>query len=123
MSNYKHTCVSKATATLVIVDQLHTVEAAGSITGRREALVEIPLTVFSNESWGAGACVAAHTVHALSSIQTARFPGALLGCAVIIVHFTLDSYRAENRWISLNVSSKVVHCFQDSILSALNIIF
>lgn len=85
------TCVSKATATLVVVDQLHTVEAAGGVTGPRQAFIEIPLTVFSNESWRAGAGVTAHTVHTLTSIQTARLEGAMLGGAVIHVHFTLDS--------------------------------
>lgn len=84
------TRVSKATATLVIVDQLHTVEAAGGVAGRRQAFVEIPFTVFSDKPWRAGARVAAHTVHTLSSVQTARLPGALLGGTVIHVHLTLD---------------------------------
>lgn len=62
------TRVSEATATLVIIDQLHTVEAAGGVAGPRQAFIEIPLTVFSNESWRAGARVTAHAIHTLSSI-------------------------------------------------------
>lgn len=84
------TRVSKATATLVVVDQLHAVEATGGVAGPRQAFIEISLTVFPNESRRAGACVTAHTVHTLSSIQTARFKGAGLGGTVILVHFTLE---------------------------------
>lgn len=83
------TRVSEATATLVIIDQLHTVKAALGIAGMRKAFIEIPLTVFSNESWRAGARVTAHTVHTLSSIQTAGLPRTRLGGTVIHVHFTL----------------------------------
>lgn len=85
------TCVSKATATLVVVDQLHTVEATGGVAGPRQAFIEVPLTVLSNESLRAGACVTAHTVHTLSAIQTARFTGPRLGGTIIHIHFTLDS--------------------------------
>lgn len=85
------TCVSKATATLIIVDQLHTVKAAGGVAGPRQAFIEIPLTVFSHEAWRAGACVTAHTVHTLSSIQTARFKGSGLGGTVIHIYFTLET--------------------------------
>lgn len=84
------TCVSVATATLVIVDQLHTVEAAGSVAGPGEAFIQIALTVFANESRRAGACVTADAVHALSSIPTARLPGARLGRTVIHIHLTLE---------------------------------
>lgn len=84
------TRVSKATATLVVVDQLHTVEASGGVAGPGQAFVEIPLTVFPDESRRAGAGVTAHTVHTLSSIQAARFKGAGLWGAVILVHFTLE---------------------------------
>lgn len=84
------TRVSKSTATLVVVDKLHTVEAAGGLAGPRQALVEIPLTVFSNESWWAGACVTPHTVHTLPSILTARLKGVRLGGTVIHVRFTLE---------------------------------
>lgn len=90
------TCVSKATATLVIVDQLHTVKAARGMAWSRQAFVEIPLTVFSNKSGRAGACVAAHTVHTLSSIQAVRFFGTRLGGTVIHVLLTLDP--ACSRW-------------------------
>lgn len=85
------TRVSKATTTLVIIDQLHTVKAAGGVAGLRQAFIEIPLAVFSNKSWRAGAGVTSHTVHALSSVQTARFKRARFGGTVIHVHFTLDS--------------------------------
>lgn len=90
------TCVSKATATLVVIDQLHTVQAAGGVAGRGKAFIEIPLAVLSNESWRAGACVAAHTVHTLSSIQTARFKGARLGSTVVHVHFTQVPMRSSS---------------------------
>lgn len=84
------TRVSKATTTLVIIVQLHAVEAAGGVAGPRQAFIEIPLTMFSNKSWRAGTCVTAHTVHTLSSVQTARFKRARLGRTVIHIHFTLD---------------------------------
>lgn len=84
------TCVSKATTALVVVDQLYTVEAARCMAGLRQALVEIPFTVFPSESWKAGARVTAHTIHTLSSIQTPRFLGAWLGGTVIHIHFTMD---------------------------------
>lgn len=96
-SLYVCTRVSKATVTLVIVDQLHTVKAARVVAGPRQAFVEIPLTVFSDVSWRAGARITANTVQTLSSVQTARFPGALLWGTVIHVHFTLEPCRAENR--------------------------
>lgn len=51
--------------------------------------------MFSNKSWGAGARVTAHTVNTLSSIPTARFPGAFFGGTVILVHFTLDPMRSK----------------------------
>lgn len=113
------TCVSVATATLVIVDQLHTVEAAGSVAGPGEAFIQIALTVFANESRRAGACVTADAVHALSSIPTARLPGARLGRTVIHIHLTLEPYRAKSRKMN-DVSYST---FQDSILCALNIIY
>lgn len=84
------TCVSKATATLVIIIKLHTVKAAGGVAGPRQAFVEITLAVFSHKSWRAGACVTTNTIHTLSSIQTARFKGASFGGTVIHVHFTLE---------------------------------
>lgn len=83
--------VSKTTAALIIIDQLHTVEAAGGMARFRKTFVEIAFTVFSNKSWRAGACVTAHTIHTLTPIQTARLRGARLGCTVILVDFTLDS--------------------------------
>ena len=95
-AKYKCTRVSVATATLVIVDQLHAVEAAGGVAGPRQAFIEISLTVFSNISWRAGARVTADTVHTLSSVPTARLPGARLGCAVVRILFTLEPCRAEN---------------------------
>lgn len=85
------TCVSRATAALVIIDQLNAVEAAGSVAGPRQALVKIPLTVFANEAGRAGTGVTSHAIHTLSSIQTPRFPGARLGGTVIIIHFTMES--------------------------------
>lgn len=65
------------------------------MAGPRQAFIEIPLTVFSDKSWGAGACVTAHTVNTLSSIPTAGFPGAFFGGTVILVHFTLDPMRSK----------------------------
>lgn len=94
-SQYVGTRVSNATEALVIVDQLHTVQAPRSLAGPRQTFVEISLTVLSSESWRAGACVSTHAVHTLSSIPTARLPGARLRCTVILVHFTLDSYREK----------------------------
>lgn len=85
------TRVSKATAALVIIDQLNAVEAAWSMAGPRQAFVEIPFAVFTNEAGRAGACVTSHAIHTLSSIQAARLPGARLGGTVIIIHFTLES--------------------------------
>lgn len=82
--------VSEATATQVVVVQLHTVEAAGSVAGSRPAFIEIPLTVFADESLKADARVTAHIVHTLSSVLTERFTGVELGGTVIHVHFTLE---------------------------------
>lgn len=82
------------------------------MAGPRPAFVEIPLTVFSNESWRARARVTAYTVHTLSSIPTARLPGARLGRTVIHINFTLEPYKAKNRKISLYVSSKVINFFK-----------
>lgn len=95
--------------TLVIIDQLHTVKATRGVAGSRQAFIEIPLTVFSDESLRTGACITTHTIHTLSSVQTARFQGALLGSTVIHVHFTLKPYRAENRLLLLGASSKVTN--------------
>lgn len=47
---YVCTSVSKAAAALVIVDQLHTVQASWGVAGPREALIQVSLTVFANES-------------------------------------------------------------------------
>ncbi len=92
------------------------------MAGPRQAFIEIPLTVFSNESWRAGARVTAHTIHTLSSIQTVRFSGASLGGTVVHVLLALDPYGAKNRWISwVWVSSKVINFFQNSIYMLLKI--
>lgn len=95
---YVCTSVSTVAAAQVIVDQLHTVLASWGVAGPREALIQVSLAVFSNESWRARACVAANTVQTLSSIKTAGFPGAFLRGTVIHVHFTLNSYKAENNY-------------------------
>lgn len=95
---YACTSISKAAAALVIVDQLHTVQASWGVAGPREALIQVSLAVFSNETWRARARVAANTVQTLSSIKTAGFPGAFLRGTVIHVHFTLNSYKAENEY-------------------------
>lgn len=93
----------------------------------RQAFVEIPLTVFSNKSWRAGARVAAHTVHTLSSIHTPRFPGARLGGTIIHIPFTLEPYKARNRWISLYVSTdhfkEHLMCFWYYFLGHLGVIW
>lgn len=88
------TRVSKATAALIIIDQLHTVKATGGVAGFRQTFVEIAFAVFSNKSWRAGACVTAYTIHTLTPIQTARLRGARLGGTVILIDFTLDSVRS-----------------------------
>lgn len=46
--------------------------------------------MFSNKPRRAGAGVPAYTIKTLSSVQTARFPGAGLGGTVIYIHLTLD---------------------------------
>lgn len=91
-------CVAKAAAALIIVVKLHTVQAAGSMTGLRQALVEISFTMFSNKSWRASASVSANPVHTLASVQTAWLSGARLGSAVIHINFTLQSICS--RWTS-----------------------
>lgn len=84
------TSVSQAAAALVIVDQLHAVEAPWGVAGPGEALVEVPLAVLADKPGGAGARVAADAVQTLASVETARLPGALLGGAVVHVLFALD---------------------------------
>lgn len=84
-------CVTKSTAALIIVVKLHTIQAAGRITGLRQTLVEISFTMFSNESWRAGASVSPNPIHTLSPVQTARLRGAWLGSTVIYIDFTLYS--------------------------------
>lgn len=66
------------------------------MTGPRQTLIEITLTVFSNKAWWTGACVTAHAVHTLSSIQAVRFPGAGLRGAVIHIYLTLKPM--GSRW-------------------------
>lgn len=82
-------CVTKATATLIIVVKLHTVQAAGRMTGLRQTLVEISFTVLSNEPWRASASVSANPIHTLPSVQAARLRGARFRRTVIHVAFTL----------------------------------
>lgn len=65
------------------------------MTGHRQAFVDISLAVLSSKSRRAVACVATYTVHTLSSIQTARFPGARLWGTVVLIHFTLKSYQMK----------------------------
>lgn len=84
-------CVAQATAALVVIGQLYTVQAARRVTGSRETLIDVPLTVFPSEARGAGAGVAAHPIHTLAPVQTARPPGARLGSTVVHVHLTLNT--------------------------------
>lgn len=60
------------------------------MAGLGQAFVQIALTMFSNKPRGARAGVTADTVETLSSVQTARFPGAGLGGTVIYIHLTLN---------------------------------
>lgn len=114
------TCVSKATAALVVIDQLDAVEAAVTVAGPRLAFIEIPLTVVTSESWRAGTPVTAHTIFTLSSILTERLQRARLGGTVIHVHFTLESMRST--WAStLKVVNKVDAC--SSISAGLRLAF
>jgi len=105
----EHTRVSKATAALVVVDQLHAVEAAGGVAGPGQAFVEIPLAVFPDESRRAGARVAAHAVRTLPSVQTAGFEGAELGGAVVLVQLALEPCGAASGRASLTASNKAQH--------------
>lgn len=89
------TSVSQAAAALVIVDQLHTVEASWGVAGPGEALVEVPLAVLTDKPRRAGARVAADAVQTLATVETARLPGALLWGAVIHVFLTLDSCKGR----------------------------
>lgn len=93
----KPTCVSETTAALVIVNQLHTIKAAGRVTGPGQAFIEIALTVFASESWWAGTGVTAHTVHTLPTIQTMRLPGARPGGAVIHIHLTVMPFKNRTK--------------------------
>lgn len=63
------------------------------MTGTRETLIDVPLTVFPSEARGAGAGVASHPVHTLAPVQTAKLPGARLGSTVVHIHLTLNTYR------------------------------
>lgn len=64
-------CVTKATATLIIIVKLHTVQAPGRMTGLRQTLIEISFTMFSNKPGRAGASVSPDPIHTLPSVQTA----------------------------------------------------
>lgn len=82
-------CVTKATAALIVIVKLHTVQAAGRMTGLRQTLIQISFTVFSNKAWRAGAGVSADPIHTLASVQTARLRGTRLWSAVVHIDFTL----------------------------------
>lgn len=82
-------CVTKATAALIIIVKLHTVQAAGCMTRFRQTLIEISFTMFSNESWRAGASVSPDPIHTLPSVQTAWLRGARFGSTVIHIDLTL----------------------------------
>lgn len=82
-------CVTKATAALIVVVKLHTVQTAGRMTGLRQTLIEISFTMFSNKARRAGARVSPNPIHTLPSVQTARLRGARLWSTVIHVDFTL----------------------------------
>lgn len=99
------TCVTKATEAPVVIDQLHTVEGTGGVAGSRQAFVDIPLTVFSNEARGAGTGVTAHAVYTLTPVQAARLRRAGPGGAVILVDLTLHTCGAAGGQASEKASA------------------
>lgn len=103
------TRVTKATAALVVIDQLDAVKAAVTVAGSSLAFVQIPLAVVTSEPRRAVALVTAHTVFTLSSILTERLQRARLGGTVIHVKLTLESMCS--RWASaLKVIDEVDAC-------------
>lgn len=82
----------------VVVGFLDTVKAALGVTGARQTLVDIALTVLASKARGAAAGVAPDAIDALPSIEAARPPaGVGIWSTVIIVDLTLQPCNTHTR--------------------------
>lgn len=82
------TCVSAATAALVVVGELDAVKTPGGVARAGQALVDVALTVLAREARRARAGVAADAVHTLPTVLAAR---ALVGRTLVQVFLTLGT--------------------------------